>query len=422
MHFVLASTWLLATALTVPAQAAPREVPVSSVAELRAAIQSAQAGDDIVLAAGSYEVDGNLNATSPGTAQAPVVVRSATPRTALIRFGSGLVEGFKLSAAWWTIEGLDIEGTCVDDSDCEHAFHITGNADHVVIRGNDVRDFNAQIKSNGAIVDGVRVFPDDVLVERNWFHDTRARMTSNPVTKIDVVGGRRWVIRANTISDYEKGGGDTVSYAAFLKGNSRDGLMERNLVRCSWHTSGGMRLGLSLGGGGTSPDSICEGGSCSPEHQDGTLRNNVVMDCNDVGVYLNEAARSHILNNTLYDTSGIDVRYAASSADVRNNLMTDSIHNRNGGTSTQSGNLTGITPSQFAAWFIDPANADFRLGDGSAFVDQGVAAAVSNDFCGATRSDGALDIGALEYQPQPACRLDQGGGTPLDRIFADGFE
>lgn len=36
--------------------------------------------------------------------------------------------------------------------------------------------------------------------------------------------------------------GDPISYAAFLKGNSRDGLFERNLVVCERASSGGAWL------------------------------------------------------------------------------------------------------------------------------------------------------------------------------------
>lgn len=410
---------------SVPDAIPGRVVPVASVAALRDAITNAQAGDEIVIAAGTYVADGNLSATVSGTANAPIVVRAAQPRTVLLRFSgsNAIVEGFKLQAAWWRIEDLDIEGVCVNDRDCEHAFHLAGNADHVVIRNNHVRDFNAQLKSNGSPSGGAYAFPDDVLVEHNVFNDTRARGTTNPVTKIDVVGGRRWIVRANTIFDFEKGGGDRISYAAFLKGNSRDGVFERNLVRCSWHTSGGTRLGLSLGGGGTAPDSICEDGSCTPEHQNGILRNNFVMGCSDVGIYLNKAASSVVQHNTLYATDGIDVRFQASSADLRNNLLSGAIRDRDGASSTRSGNLAGVTPAQFAAWFVDPASADFNLLDGSAIVDQGVAAPlVTEDFCAMPRRDGHPDIGALEYGVLPICTLDQGGGTASDRIFADGFD
>jgi parallel beta-helix repeat protein len=406
-------------------QPSGRVVPVDTVEGLRVAMAAAQPGDTLLVAGGTYEVAGNLVASAAGLPSAPIVLRAASPRGVLLRFAdSGApVEGIRVLAPWWRFEGLDIEGACADDSDCEHAFHLAGDADHTVIRDNVLRDFNAQIKSNGQQVGGAMAFPDDVLVERNTFRDTRARNTANPVTKIDVVGGRRWIVRANTLADFAKGGGDHVSYGAFLKGNSRDGLFERNLVRCAWSTSGGTRIGLSLGGGGSGPPGICEDGTCQPEHQGGTLRNNLVMDCSDVGIYLNSAANTHLGHNTLYATAGIDVRFPDSSADLRNNLLGGAIRNRDGGTSASSGDVSGVDPATFADWFVDPANADFRLRDGSAIVDEGVAVAwVATDFCGTPRNDGFPDVGALEYVPEPACHTDTGGGTPLDVLFADGFD
>jgi len=396
-------------------------VPVSDAAGLRAAIDAAAPGQQIELAPGTYVITANLSCDTAGTALAPIVVRAAQPRSVLIRFNT--VEGFKVSAPHWRFEGLDIEGSCAVDSSCEHAFHIVGAADFTEIRNNLVRDFNAQIKSNGELVGGMFVFPDDVLIEGNHFHDTRARNTGNPVTKIDVVGGRRWVVRSNRIEDFQKNGGDTVSYAAFLKGNSRDGLFERNLVVCERRFSGGVRLGLSFGGGGTGPDSICEEGSCTPEHQNGIMRNNLILDCpQDVGIYLNAAANSRIQHNTLYNTTGIDVRFAASSADVRNNLLAGQIRNRDGGTSSGAGNLVQVTNASFTSWFQAPASADFRLRAGGAFVDLGVAAPlVIADYCANLRDDGAPDIGAVEYDGDAVCDTRVAGGDP-GSVFDNGFE
>ena len=293
---------ILATLLICGGATAARVVPVADVAALRAALQAAAPGDDIVLAAGIYVVDSNLNCAASGTSAAPIRVRAAVPRSVTLRFGSsgGIVEGFRISGAWWQLDGLDVEGACAVDSNCEHAVHVFGDAEHLLLRDNVLRDFNAQLKSNGIAQGGVYVYPDDVIVEYNRFYDTRARNTANPVTKLDVVGGRRWIVRGNTFHDYQKLGGDGVSYAAFLKGNSREGVFERNLVRCSQAFSGGVRLGLSFGGGGTSPDAICEDGSCTPEHQGGIMRNNIVLSCSDVGIYLNKAANTRLQHNTLY--------------------------------------------------------------------------------------------------------------------------
>jgi parallel beta-helix repeat protein len=400
--------WLLILAIFAPIAARADVVPVATAAALRTAITNASAGDEIVLASGTYELASNVPCLAAGTAPLPIVVRAATAGSALVRFDA--LEGFRVAAPHWRFEDLVIEGVCASDDDCEHAFHIVGNADGVVIRRSVVRDFNAQIKANG---DGAGAFPDDVVIEGNELYDTRARATANPVTKIDVVGGRRWIVRANTIHDYEKGGGDGISYAAFLKGNSRDGLFERNLVFCERDTSGGTRLGLSLGGGGSAPAQICEDGDCTTEHQNGTLRNNVIVGCTDVGIYLNRAAGTILEHNTLYDTAGIDVRFAAASAAFRNNLLSGAIRNRDGGSSTSSGDLTQVPLASFGAWFADPAAADFSLVDGSEIVDQGVAAPLTtNDFCGTARSDGTPDVGAVEYGAG-RCDTTVGGGISV---------
>jgi hypothetical protein len=133
------------------------------------------------------------------------------------------------------------------------------------------------------------------------------------------------------------------------------------------------------------------------------------------------AANSWIQHNTLYATSGIDVRHAASTADLRNNVLSGSIRNRDGGASTQSGNLTQVSNTSFATWFAAPASADFRLLDGSAIVNQGVAAPlVTDDFCGAVRSDGMPVVGAVEYATPNGCGTTVGGGIAV--LFADGFE
>lgn len=416
---------ILLAGLIVVVSAHARDVPVTDAAELAAAITQALPGDRILLAAGTYELGSDPVATAVGGAGAPIVVRALQPRSVLVRFGStgDHVEGFRIRSPHWRFEGLDIEGACADDNDCDHAFHITANADAFVLRDSVLRDFNAQIKSNGEVVEGAMVFPDDALIERNRFFDTRPRETQRPVTKIDVVGGQRWVVRDNVIHDFQKRNGDTTSYAAFLKGNSSHGVFERNLVICARDFAGGVRVGLSFGGGGTGA-AFCEGGSCDTEHRQGTMRNNLILHCNDVGIYLNRAADTLLLHNTLYDTAGIDVRFETSTADIRNNLVGSAIRNRNKGSSTQAGNLAGLDSDTFEAWFAAPAEADFRLLDGAAFVDLGVATPeVHDDYCSNVRDDGPPDIGALEYDAQAVCDTARSGGfAGPEVLFADGFE
>lgn len=398
------SAWLAISITAVaaaPAAAEPR--PVATTTELIAALAAANPGDVITLAPGTYAVSANLRCDRAGTAGAPITVRAEQLGSAVIE--SSAVEGFHVTAPHWRFEHLEMHGVCADDSSCEHAFHITGLADDVALLDNRLVDFNAQVKGNGTPdgPGGAYTWPDDVRVEGNELYDTRPRATSNPVTKLDIVGGRRWVVRANYLHDFAKGGGDGVSYAAFFKGNSRDGLMERNLVVCARLHSGQTRLGLSLGGGGTSPDSICEDGVCDPEHQGGILRNNIIAHCSDVGIYLNQAQGTQVLFNTLYDTAGIDVRFTTSTAEVRGNLVSGVIRDRDGGSSTRVDNLDNVGNAMLEAWFTDPAMLDLGLRDGAALVDRAAAiAAVTDDFCGNARA-GQYDLGAVEYDGDGPC-------------------
>ncbi|MBA3547808.1 MAG: right-handed parallel beta-helix repeat-containing protein [Nannocystis sp.] len=405
-----------AVTLVFVALASPRaragEVPVADVAGLVSAIQAAQAGDTIVLAPGTYEVhQSKIACAAAGTADAPIVVQAAELGTVTIRFDA--VEGFHVRGPHWEFANLDIEGICANDSDCEHAFHVTGAAEHTWLHHNRMHGFNAMIKGNGEPIGpgDSFVWPDDVVIEYNELYNPAPRDTSNPVTPIDIVGGQRWVLRGNFIHDHAKGGGDNVSYAAFLKGHSKDGLIERNLVVCELLHSGQVRLGLSLGGGGTGPDSICEDGACKPEHERGILRNNLIVNCPaDVGIYVNAGADSKIVNNTLFNTAGIDMRFAQTTGLVANNLMNGKIRDRDGGSSMKMNNLSEVTLGDFGAWFVDAGAFDFTLKDGAALVDLGLALPeVTDDYCGNLRDDGTHDIGAIEYDGDGCV-----GGVPVE--------
>jgi hypothetical protein len=199
----------VALLLLLASPALARQVNVSSVSQLQPALASAQAGDEIILADGTYAVNTNLSCTANGTAQAPIVVRAQNRLGASIRFNA--VEGFKVSGAYWTFDGLDIQGVCADDNNCEHAFHVTGRAGHFVLRNSRVRDFNAQLKVNASQNGGTWEIPHRGLIERNELSDTRPRATSKPVTKLNIDTGDHWIIRDNLIHDFHKNGGDFVS-------------------------------------------------------------------------------------------------------------------------------------------------------------------------------------------------------------------
>jgi parallel beta-helix repeat protein len=291
---------------------------VNSTQQLISSIERALPGTHILLAPGVYPIH-RVDTKYDGTEKEPIIVAPLVAGTAIIEAQGR--EAISVHHSHWIFQDLIIRG----GKNTDHAFHISGNADHVVLRRNTLVNFHSHVKVNG--VD--QHYPDFGLIEDNDIFNESVRETSESVTPLDIVGGRGWHVLANYIADFGKTESDKTSYGLFLKGNSNDGRIERNLVICSRLTDGGTRIGISLGGGGTGRE-YCTNGDCSYEHSDGVIRNNIVINCSDVGIYINKARNSLIEHNTLFLTLGIDIRFPQSSAEVRSNIVSGSIRARDG--------------------------------------------------------------------------------------------
>jgi hypothetical protein len=392
---------------------------VSTVSQLQSALASAQAGDQIVLADGTYDVSQNLGCSAEGTPALPIVVRAANRHAAHIRFNTS--EGFKVSGRYWTFDGLDIEGVCAQHSTCEHAFHVTGHAENFVLRNSRVRNFNAQLKANATKnASGVWEMPHRGLIERNELYDTSIRNTGNPVTKLNIDTGDDWVVRDNYLHDFSKVSTTDVSYGAFMKSGGHRGLFERNLVICTKDMTGGSyRIGLSFGGGGTDA-AFCAPAfdpnvPCDPEHSDGILRNNVIVNCSDVAIYLNKATKTQVLFNTLIATTGVDYRFPSSTGEAHGNVLSGVIRNRDSSNFTAGTNLMNVASGTWSTWYQAPLAGDLRI-KGSVLQLIGAAAArdpVKDDYCARPRpTSAAYSLGALEHSLGDCS--DAGTGGPVD--------
>lgn len=357
--------------------------PVATVAQLAAAIEQAEPGTVIEIGAGRFELLESLVTRRGGTPSQPIVVRARRPGT--VELVSRTVEAIIVSHPYWQFEHLSLRGACASDDECEHAFHVVAGAHHTTIRNNRLVNFNSHIKVNGA---GGQ-FPDDGVIQANTLLDEAPRRTGNPATPIDIVAASRWQVLDNLVADFA-GVFDLPVYGIFMKGAGSGGRIERNLVVCSTHdiSRKGVRIGISLGGGGTDTMS-CRDRLCAYEHIDGVVANNIVAHCNDHGLDANRALRGQLVHNTLINTAGVLVRGQSDGVVVRANLFDGGLHLRQGSTADAADNRSPAQTYHARAQAMDFGWTDrppAQRIDGNAGTDFCGAARLATDAAGALAS------------------------------------
>ncbi|MCE0493289.1 NosD domain-containing protein [Vibrio salinus] len=378
-----------------------QQIYVSDSKQFMEALKKVEPGSTIVVADGEYILNSKRFPTSNKipTKSLPVVVKAEHPGKASLLMNT--LEGIFLNKPYWTITGFKFIGTCSNHNSCEHAVHIVGNAHDIEITNNDFVDFNAAIKVNKR----AGAYPDRGKVEYNHFYYTKPRDTKFSVTPINIDHANDWLVSYNIIRDFIKIGGNKISYGAFMKGGANNGVFENNLVICNTSEKQypGASVGLSIGGGGM-PD---RRGGVAYQANHTTIRNNIIFHCSDVGIYVNSGKNSVINNNTLYNTSGIDIRFPQSSALVVNNLFSGKLRSRDQGKIiSNSGNI--IFPRDFFTnkdaltdMFQSPETGNFSITDKSLDIKKNaVSYPVKNDeyltdFCGKTITGKDKFIGAF---------------------------
>lgn len=342
--------WIGATTQATPLPAGIRRiVSIHSSTQAYIAIRQARPGDVLEFQPGTYRFIGQaIPVTQAGSETQPIIVRAAQPGSVLLEFD--LNEGFWVNAPYWIFENLSIRGICDNDSRCEHAFHIVGQGHHFIARNNTLHNFNAHFKINGTLNRSEHqpnknaYFPDHGRIENNTLTNDHARRTDHSVTLIDLLAASHWRIEGNLIADFIKQGGDHISYGAFAKGAGTDNHFHRNVILCTHRLRGqsGQQVGLSLGGGGSSPR-YCRDQACVTEQRDSILSHNLIMSCSDDGIYLNRAAHSIVQHNTLLDTAGLSLRFATTDAVIQGNLIDGTLRTYRGAQLEKADNLLSNT-------------------------------------------------------------------------------
>ncbi|WP_169816665.1 Ig-like domain-containing protein [Rhodovibrio salinarum] len=157
-------TFTVTTSSRPAAMTEGNEIRVNSMADLQAAVDGAQGGDNIVLEDGTYV--GNLNVKSSGTSDQPIVIRAAEGADSIIDAG-GNGAAVRIEGDFVHLEGLTIRNA-------SHGIQLRdGRGDHVegaVIRNNSILDVDRGIDAN----EGHRdiTITDNYLVGRNAIGDT----------------------------------------------------------------------------------------------------------------------------------------------------------------------------------------------------------------------------------------------------------
>ncbi|MDG0810117.1 fibronectin type III domain-containing protein [Cohnella rhizosphaerae] len=366
-------------------------VTVSSLSALQTAIDGAPAGGRVItLAAGTYNQTTPINITGKNN----ITIRGAGSNyTATVVKGLGINDSaldinFKVNDSdYVTFKNMTIQDSYY------HAIQVNlgskyFHADGLKTWDNGEGGFKTTFDLNSG-----KGYTDYGIVENSLIGYTASGMRS-VVEGVDLIASKGWIVRGNRVENAKtsnNGGG----YGIFAKGNSIDTIFENNVIVGSF-------VAMSFGGGGTGA-TFFRNQDQTYEHRGGIIRNNVVFGATDTGVYLNKANGYKVYNNTILNTGSgvgaIEPRFAGTSGEVRNNLMTGTVKNRDSGTSVASNNITGAT----ASWLVDPANGDYRLHpfNGMAARDVGMTLAdVPTDMYGEARPYGsAYDVGADEFAP-----------------------
>lgn len=410
-------TLLLLALLPAAAQAAIIELNPGD--DLITLTSSLGPGDEVLLGAGTYEIDGTLTWSGQGTESEPIVVR-AQGGEVIIRQTTGSTIIRIEDASFFEVAGLQLENTddtydnnrstgisienCTDVTiKNNHIRHIGGHgiyvgggsgelSERVLIEHNHVED----LRDGTGIYLGcndVACTVHDVEVANNWIHD------SGTGTGIYLAHGAQGSsIVDNVVYQVESWGIQTQS-TTFGDANS----VERNVV---WSVGGGIRV--------AGPSDV---------------RNNLVFLTDGYGILIENNSRdefsdAHVTHNTIYGTVDYGIRLSnwldRDGLVLANNVVTntsgrafDADFEEVADHGFISGNVfsglvndleadTGaFVPGGGEADFIDAENWDFYPTSSSILLTAadpaGDAYIPSDDFNGLSRNGASPTAGAYEW-------------------------
>ncbi len=259
---------------------------------IQKAIDTVQAGDTIIVRAGSYQE--NLTIRRPATASKPIKLQAFTgERPVIIGSGSGPTVYFyhalcdeavigegngntDCQAFYWQIQGFRIQGSPNGGGD--------GNVVKIDPPKVTLRD-NQLCCSVADVVKIVRTANDTQILNNEIWQDATIVTPSANAQGVDIVGADRVRVAGNYIHDINDIG-------VYAKGNSRNALFENNrLVNIG---ANALMLGQS-----TDAERLRDG---NYESYDGMVRNNVVINTGQACLATASSYNAQFYNNSCYLT------------------------------------------------------------------------------------------------------------------------
>jgi len=361
-----------------------KAVVVSNVSELSNAIVQANRGGDrtIELQDGTYTLDDMLGVEADG-----VTVRSISKnRNTVIIEGRGMdgavTHIFNVSGSNFTVRDVTLRRVA------NHAVQIHGelNADAPLISNVHILDTYEQMIKISYDLNNPTAGSDNGIIENCLLEYSTGIGPQWYIGGIDVHNAKNWIVRGNTFRGIRSPGENLAEFAIHFWSNSRNTLVERNLIM---NCDRGIGFGMGMRG-----------------HIGGIIRNNMIFhdtfeDFADVGIGLESAPNAQVYNNTIYHAhsypNAIEYRFSGTSGVlIANNLTNRAIAQRDGASGSVSHNVTDAESN----WFINPSAGNLHLSSAiPTVVDQGRSiSGLTTDFDGGSRPQGdGIDIGADEW-------------------------
>lgn len=380
-----------AALLTVTMPVYAEEISVNSADALRNALKNAQPGQTIVLQPGTYEGAFGVRAGIEGTADQPIIITAAEgPGTATLD-GAGANITMRFTGTSHiimrdlAITGGGYHGVFFDQG--THDVTLENNRIHDNTRVQPM-DSHAEVKGSGGN-DETR--PRRITLRGNTIFHTQSLpggnfqgIDCNRCDDFHIVGNHIHSINQPTrriYSYYDQGA------CIQMKTRSRGTIIEGNHIENCY-------IGIVYGGEGAE----------SPEHIGGIVRNNVIVNNENIGLVIANVDDGKVFNNTFYGNYrdvllGSDRAHHRPRNDViiANNVMERPVEELVFKGAVLNNNVLVADNTVF----VNPERGDFRLLPGAvALIDQGMALGedMPDDLDGTLRPQGdKMDVGAFEF-------------------------